>query len=656
MYQQVYTMMLSTALFLIVLWGILWLSGVLGQSIPVPATSPPLSMEVQSNILIVYDLLSLVDSNQQNISEIQREILCRANESPKTGASRVLFVHNYYECDNFFIQSGPLDHEQLIANGVRVSYFAHKDDIFLRCPYSNNEVDTHVYSFQQFFNRVELGQPDNPFTMIFRLNSVYLLYTSSMFNVVFIKFDGDIPNWEAWLNNILTIYKANTKKPTYAIILGDLSSNITLFQREFLDEIINSGQVLAIIETDYQVNATSDTRDAWKNIIWISLKEGGETTNFFYNIFIENVNITHFNLVVNSRKYAFYTDPLKKRTCNYPLCYFDCEEAQLYKGYCISTLSPLFYTNHVEKVHRHWAIEYAPDDVAQLPWLQSTAYKVPIVQRTRVGASAATRTTTTTPNPIYRESVFDDEYKYFVREKRKPRWTRNSRWCSYRPKSRQRRQLADYTVTPMPDLLDSYTDEIKSLLPYPDWFNYWLDTVYEKKSFNLLLNEYTDTMILIQSPSRYAIVRQESAEYMIVPQGYVQLSMKIDKQTVSLSYLAKCYHGIVSTEISEQPAQCLRYNIYRLRYNDDNNYTVYDLACKRNTSETDIEQTTPITGSTEITTAIDEQNITPATGTVKVNPLEADDASSTIATTTTTTTLPPQTTTTKKAQTKKNKN
>lgn len=614
-------MTLSDAVFLLVLLGILWFSGVFGQNVPAPAISPPLSMEVHSNILIVYDLLSLIDSNQQNTSEVQREILCRANESHRLGESRVLFVHNYYDCDKFFIQSGPLDHEELIANGVRVSYFAHKDDIFLRCPYSNNEVDTHIYSFQQFFNRVELGQPDNPFTMIFRLNSVYLLYTSSMFNVVFIKFDGDIPNWEAWLNNVLTIYKANTKKPTYAIILGDLSTNITLFQREFLDEIINSGQVLAIIETDYPVNATTDTRDSWKNIIWISLNEGNETTTFFYNIFVESVNITNFNLVINNKKYAFYTDPLKRRTCNYPLCYFSCEEAQLYKGYCISTQSPLFFTDHHEKIHRHWAIEYSPgeDEDAFLPWLQSTKstpYRIPTVQRTKDSPFpivAPTTTTTTTQRPIY----IDDEYKYYVRQKRKPRWTRNSRWCSYIPKSRQRRQIAEYTVTPMPDMLDNYTDEIKSLLPYPDWFNYWLDTVYEKKSFNLLLNDYTDTMILIQSPSRYAMVRQENAEYMIVPQGYVQLSMKIDKQTVSLSYLAKCYHGIVSTKISEQPAQCLRYNIYRLRYNDDNNYTAYDLACKRNTSETDIEQTTAITGANEITTAVNEETTTPTTTTTK---------------------------------------
>lgn len=319
-----------------------------------------------TDLIIVSDLLGHYENVKDNLpsANYTEQILADVKCLPKKGRRRLLFVRNYYECNYFMVQNGSLSREALSNQDIYASYFADKGDIFARCKYRNRLVDNFLYSYAQFFRKYE-GEIGGvlDYSPIYRANGVYHLHATANFNVIFIKLDADITQWEAWINNILFVYKQSTGKPTLAVIFGDIHDALDTYPTSVFNEIINSGQVIAVIETNSTVENSDANRpsDSWRTIVW----EKMDYTQQLFRIFVEPINATNFNLVINTKKYGFFMDPIKKLKCNYPLCYLDCNDANTYNGYCMKNMTNLIDSSDryprkltTPKVFRHWTVAF----------------------------------------------------------------------------------------------------------------------------------------------------------------------------------------------------------------------------------------------------------------------------------------------------------
>lgn len=344
------------------MFNILALIAIVVATIPclVAAQSPLIE---NTDLIIVSDLLTNYDKVKESVSAenftngLVTDIRCL----PKKGRRRILFMRNYYDCSIFLVQNGSLSKNRLANLDIDVSYFADVNDIFSRCLYNEKTtVNDFIYEFREFFKRYEGEFGENiRFAPIYRPNGVYHMHSTDLFNVVFVKLDADIFQWETWLNNILFAYKDITGKPTLAIILGDISRAVGSYSMTVFDEIINSGQVIAVIETNSTVDTQQLPSDSWKNIVW-------EKMNYderLFRIFAEPVNATNFNLIINKKKYSFFMDPVKKLKCNYPLCYLNCQDAATHNGYCIGNITKLIIGDRqitTPEIYRHWVLSYSP--------------------------------------------------------------------------------------------------------------------------------------------------------------------------------------------------------------------------------------------------------------------------------------------------------
>lgn len=167
----------------------------------------------------------------------------------------------------------------------------------------------------------------------------------------------------------------------------------------------------------------------------------------------------------------------------------------------------------------------------------------------------------------------------------------------------------------MPLLEDEYSSNLEGILPYPEWFEYWLATEFNRMPYNKLVDDpFEENIILIQSPSRYAAINTDNQLYAYFRHGVIRPVITINDDPTSLYNLAKCYHGIVVPlgDATANNLHCLRYNVRRLKYADgafDGNGNCTTSASNEETT-TEVQQDTTTTTTTTTTTAADEESTT----------------------------------------------
>lgn len=537
------------------------------SSFPVSSASSarsftPVQLVLVTNLLGNYNKSAMAMDGQLDISNytdyVRKKMLCiphRASEKV------VMFIRNYYDCDTFMIQEGHLSKSALQAYDLKVSYFAEKSDLFHKCPYVNRVIYNNMYTFMNFFNVHEgITGSRNLDALLYAKSNVFDLHTTEFFNVVLVKIDADINEWESWINNILFVYKLQYAKPTLAILLGDINEAIsTAFTMSLVNEIINSGQIIGIIETDESVDTTKYPSDSWKNIIWETLNYTEITTH----LFIEGINSTNFNLIINKKKYGFFMDPLHKLKCTYPLCYLDCDEAAKYDGYCLRNVTNLGAATSTTTT-TITTTTTPPLSLAPGTMSTSSEYGKPSVYRHWV-----------VPYKKFRpqDEDYNIEYNPFTRKSlgmaSGRRTTTNEDGPSY---MRFRRNAISYDVTSMPLIETSYNDNLRNTLEYPEWFKFWLKIRYNNETFNKLLDDtFEDNVVIIQNPAKYFVMNTLDMDYHLLDNGILRPFITFNNQSVSLFNMVACYHGIVETVNKKninEPAQCLRYNLRRLIYID----------------------------------------------------------------------------------------
>lgn len=427
-----------------------------------------------------------------------------------------IIINDYFNCKNMEIQTMTQNYTnlKLLYNPDYKNHMCDIEDLN-----GNNvnvdDIPNFELSYETFFNS---KKTDRYYTLLKKEFYSIILYVSRTGSFIQEVLD---------LQRELQLMKLESSAEVFVIVLTPHFTFTDRFYTEKLfKEMVNAGQILGILTT-------------------------AETNKkLFQNLFIENVSETPVKVSVTesssnsfrvhvgntTRKYLY--NKSVPTDCGFKLCYLNCEKAMEQKSICIKQLDKYITGS---RVYRHFLltqrqISYIDNRILfndnDYDIYEKVRYKRDTEESVEANESTTERETISTSEATTDESIGTSEATT-VRETGSV--------------SNNDVIMEWYESSAMPFIRNT---------TYPVWFQEWLQFEYNTQS--LSNDDYQqfpfNNIVDISNPYKIELLSDRTNSINVG-----KLELKFNNQTISLSNIYKCYHGIVPAE--SPITKCSRINI-----------------------------------------------------------------------------------------------